>query len=129
MGRRGWWLVAMNVLVPGSAQILAGRNRKLGRFGLGATLLSWLLIIVIAGLGLFARNALVWLMTGPFSWFLLTLIQVLLVAYVVLWVVLTLDTLRMVRLVKVPPVSKFAIPVVAIVLLGLLGGGAGYAAT
>lgn len=129
MGRRGWWLVVMNVLVPGSAQILAGRNRKLGRFGLGATLLSWLLIIVIAGLGLFARNALVWLMTGPLSWFLLTLIQVLLVAYVVLWIVLTLDTLRIVRLVKVPPASKFAIPVVAIVLLGLVGSGAGYAAT
>ena len=35
MTKRGWWLVLLNLLVPGSAQVLAG-NRRLGRIGLGA---------------------------------------------------------------------------------------------
>lgn len=129
MGRRGWWLVVMNVLVPGSAQLLAGRNRKLGRFGLGATLIAWLLVIAAAIMAIFAQQALVWFVTGPLSWVVLTLAQVLLIGYALLWVVLTLDTLRLVRLVKVPPISRVAIPVVALLVVGLLGGGAGYAAS
>ncbi|MFJ4253052.1 LCP family protein [Microbacterium sp. NPDC090003] len=130
MAKRGWWLVALNVLIPGSAQIVAG-NRRLGRIGLRATLLAWFLVIVTAGLALFARPVLLWLTVGAgwFSALVLTLVQILLVVYVVLWVVLTFDVLRMVRLVKVPTASRFAIPVVALILLGLVGGGAAYAAT
>lgn len=130
MAKRGWWLVALNLLVPGSAQVLAG-NRRLGRFGLGATLLAWLLAVVALGLALFARPALLWLTIGGglFSAAILTVIQVLLVGYIVLWVVLTFDALRLVRLVKVPGPSRLAIPVVALVLLGLVSGGVGYAAT
>jgi LCP family protein required for cell wall assembly len=126
MGRRGWWLVAMNVLVPGSAQILAGRNRKLGRFGLGATLVSWLL--VIAGLisALFLRSALIPVLS---NWFFLTALQALFVGYAILWIVLTLDTLRLVRLVKVPDVSRIAIPIVALLIVALLSAGAGYGAS
>lgn len=129
MGRRGWWLVVMNVLVPGSAQVLSGRNRRLGRFGLGATLVCWLLIIAVAILALVARPAMIWLATGPFSWPVLTLAQVLLIGYAILWVVLTLDTLRLVRLVKVPPISRIAIPVIAVLVVGLLSGGAVYGST
>lgn len=130
MAKRGWWLVALNLLVPGSAQVLAG-NRRLGRFGLGATLLAWLLVVVALGLALFARPALLWLTIGGglFSAAILTVVQVLLVGYIVLWVVLTFDALRLVRLVKVPGPSRLAIPVVALVLLGLVSGGVGYAAT
>ena len=91
MGRRAWWLVVLNVLIPGSAQVLAG-NRRLGRFGLGATLLGWFLVIVVVGFALFARQTLVWLASGPMSWFVLTLAQVLCLAYALLWVVLTVDT-------------------------------------
>ena len=130
MAKRGWWLVVLNVLVPGSAQTLAG-NRRLGRFGLGATLAAWFLVIVAAGLALFARPVLLWLTIGGgfFSAAVLTLVQVLLVGYAVLWVVLTFDTLRLVRLVKLPTAQRLAIPVVALVLLGLVGGTAAYAAT
>ena len=45
MTRRAWWLVVLNFLIPGSAQVLAG-DRKLGRFGLGATLTLWFLAVV-----------------------------------------------------------------------------------
>ncbi|MEW1961351.1 LCP family protein [Microbacterium sp. NPDC077644] len=126
MGRRGWWLVAMNVLVPGSAQILAGRNRKLGRFGLGATLIGWVLVISAVVGGLFLRSALIPVLS---NWFFLTAVQVILVGYAVLWIVLTLDTLRLVRLVKVPQTSRIAIPVVALLVVGLLSAGAGYGAS
>ncbi|PRB15153.1 LCP family protein [Microbacterium sp. MYb62] len=130
MAKRGWWLIGMNVLLPGSAQALAG-SRRLGRFGLGATLLAWFLVIVTLGLALFARPVLLWFTVtgGFFSAAVLTLVQVLLIGYIVLWIVLTFDTLRLVRLVKVPGASRLAIPVVALVLLGLVGSGTGYAAT
>ncbi|WP_272653648.1 LCP family protein [Microbacterium sp. EF45047] len=128
MGRRGWWLVVMNALVPGSAQVLAG-NRRLGRFGLGATLTGWLLLLVAAGLALFAPRALVWITTGPLSWILLTAVQILLIGYAVLWLVLTVDAIRLVRLVKVPTASRWAIPIVALLVFALAGSGAVYAST
>lgn len=130
MGKRGWWLVVLNLLIPGSAQVLAG-NRRLGRIGLGATLAAWALVVISAGLVLFARPVFLWLTVGAgwFSALVLTLVQILLVGYAVLWAVLTFDVLRLVRLVRVPTVSRFAIPVVALILLGLVGGVAAYAAT
>ena len=45
MAHRAWWLVGLNLLIPGSAQVLAG-NRRLGRFGLAATLVLWALVVV-----------------------------------------------------------------------------------
>lgn len=129
MTKRGWWLVVLNVLLPGSAQVLAG-NRRLGRFGLGATLVLWLIVLGTIGLALFGRQFLLWLTigSGPLSWVVLTLAQIVLVGYAVLWVVLTFDTLRLVRLVKVAPVARVAIPLVAVLVVGALGGGAAYAA-
>ncbi|MGM7697419.1 LCP family protein [Microbacterium sp. A84] len=126
MGRRGWWLVAMNVLVPGSAQVLAGGNRKLGRIGLVATLSSWFLVVLVVVSAVFWRPTLITVAT---NWFVLTALQVLLIAFALLWVVLTIDTVRLVRIVRVPPISRLAIPLVALILLGLLSGGAGYAAS
>jgi len=130
MSTRAWWLVVLNVLIPGSAQVLAG-NRRLGRFGLGATLLAWFLVLLTAGLALFARPFLLWLTVGAgwFSAVVLTIVQVLLVGYVILWIVLTFDTLRLVRLVKVPGLSRVAVPLVALLLLGLVGSGTAYAAS
>lgn len=130
MAKRGWWLVLLNVLVPGSAQVLAGR-RRLGRFGLGATLTLWLVALIVVGLAMFARPVLLWLAVGGglFSAVLLTVVQVALVGYAVLWLVLTLDTLRLVRLVKVQGPSRFAIPLVALLLFGLICSGTAYAAS
>ncbi|MGF6821604.1 LCP family protein required for cell wall assembly [Microbacterium sp. ZKA21] len=130
MARRGWWLVVLNVLVPGSAQVLAG-NRRLGRFALGATLTGWLLVIVAVGLALFARPTFLWLTVGAgwMSSILLTVVQAVLVAYLVLWIVLAIDTLRLVRLVRVSTVSRFGIPIAMVVILGLVGSGTAYAAS
>ncbi len=125
MGARAWWLVAMNVLVPGSAQVLAG-NRRLGRLGLGATLLGWVLVVAALVTALVWRGVFITLMS---NWFVLTFLQVLLIGYLILWIVLTFDTLRLVRLVKLPPLRRLLVPVVALLVLGLVGSGAAYAAS
>lgn len=124
MTRRAWWLVILNFLVPGSAQVLAG-NRKLGRFGLGATMVMWALIALAVVLGLLWQQALFTLGT---NWFALLLIQVILIAYAVLWVVLTINTLRLVRLVKTRPRARVGIALLTAALLVVSSGGAAYAA-
>lgn len=123
MTRRGWWLVALNFLLPGSAQAVAG-SRRLGRIGLGATLGLWAAVIITVVVGLLWRQALVTVAT---NWFVLLLVQVALLAYALLWVVLTVDTLRLVRLVRVSTGARFGMAILSVVLLILSGGGAVYA--
>jgi len=119
MTRRAWWLVALNFLIPGSAQIVAG-NRRLGRVGIVATLALW----VVAVLGLL--TALLWpsLFYSLANGAALLLVQVVLLAYAALWLVLTIDTLRLVRFVKVAGWSRAGAAVVAIVGLLISSGGA-----
>lgn len=124
MTRRAWWLVGLNFLIPGSAQSLTG-NRRLGRLGLAATVTLWTLIVlaVIA--------ALVWPGLIPVllaNGFFLLVVQLLLLAYAILWVVLTIDTLRLVRLVKARSGARPLIAVTAILGLVVGAGGATYAA-
>lgn len=124
MTRRAWWLVALNFLVPGSAQVLAG-NRRLGRLGLGASLALWALLVVALVTALLWRSLLVTVVTNGIV---LLAAQALLLAYALLWLVLTVDTLRLVRLVKTRPRARLGIAVVAVAGMVLSGGGAVYAA-
>ncbi len=124
MTRRAWWLLALNLLIPGSAQVLAG-NRRLGRFGLGSTLVFWALVVVAVVLALAARGILLGLLTNPLA---LGAVVAVAVFYAVLWAVLTLDTLRLVRLVKVAPRARGVVAVVAVLSLVLSVGGAGFVA-
>jgi LCP family protein required for cell wall assembly len=124
MGRRAWWLVAVNFLIPGSAQVLAG-NRRLGRIGLGATLVMWVLAVVAVLLWVLWRGAFLAVVT---NWFTLLVLQGLMLAFAVLWLVLTLDTLRLVRLVRLRPATRLATALVTIVLMVVASGGAVYAA-
>lgn len=136
MTRRGWWLVILNFLVPGSAQALAG-NRRLGKFGLGTTILMWLLVAVSLLFALMWPTAGLSIVTGAWlpDWLallrpgVLLLIQGLLLAYGVLWIVLTVDTLRLVRLVKTGGAARFGIALLALVLAFVSVGSAAYAAT
>ncbi|NLP83929.1 LCP family protein [Microbacterium sp. CFH 90308] len=135
MTKRGWWLVLLNFLMPGSAQALAG-NRRLGRFGLGSTLLLWTLAIIAVLFALLAPTAGLSIATGAWIPDFLALLrplplliaQGLLIAYAVLWIVLTVDTLRLVRLVKTGPAARFGIAGLAVALLVVASGGAAYAA-
>jgi polyisoprenyl-teichoic acid--peptidoglycan teichoic acid transferase len=123
MTRRAWWLVGLNFLLPGAAQVLAG-SRRLGRIGLAATITMWVLVALGVLTALMWRPLLVTLATNGFF---LSAVQVLLLAYAVLWLVLTIDTLRLARLVKARPRARAGIAVVAVGLLVVSGGGAVYA--
>jgi polyisoprenyl-teichoic acid--peptidoglycan teichoic acid transferase len=135
MTRRAWWLLVLNFLIPGSAQASAGGSR-LARLGLGATLLMWVVGVAAVLFALLAPVAGFSLLTG--AWlpdFLallrplpLLLLQGLLFAYGVLWIVLTIDTLRIVRLVKVAPLMRIAVVVLGVVSMVVSGGTAVYAA-
>ena len=123
MTRRGWWLVLLNFLIPGSAQAAAG-NRRLARLGLGTTLAMWVLV-VLAGV-----TALLWqqvFLTVVTNWFALLVIQGVLLAYAVLWAVLAIDTLRLVRLVRTGGGARFGILALAVALMITSSGSAVYA--
>ncbi|ALJ19372.1 LCP family protein [Microbacterium sp. No. 7] len=129
MTRRAWWLVILNVLVPGSAQVLAG-SRRLGRFGLGATLLLWTLLIVHAVWALTSWTSLLGFYAG--AWVPdavgllravpLLVLQALLFGYALLWAVLTIDTLRLTRLVHVRAAARLPVALLAVVLLVVTSG-------
>ncbi len=124
MTKRAWWLVGLNLLVPGSAQVLAG-NRRAGRFGLGATLVWWALVVVVAVLAIVARGVLLSLATNTWALMLLVLV---LAFYAVLWLVLTLDALRLVQLVRVAPAARAAVAGLSVAALAVVSGTAAYGA-
>lgn len=134
MTKRGWWLVVLNFLMPGSAQVLAG-NRRLGRLGIATTLLLWVLLIVALLFALLAPTAGLSIITGAWlpDWLALLrplpllIAQGLFIAYGLLWIVLSIDTLRLVRLVKTGTWSRFGIPLLAILLTVVSTGSAVYA--
>lgn len=122
MTKRAWILVLLGVVIPGSAQVLAG-NRRLGRFGLATTLALWFLAIITAFVWFLARPFALGVATNGIA---LLIAQVLLAAYAVLWVVLALDTLRLTRLVKAAPRARGFIAGVAVILLVTTAGTAAY---
>ncbi|TAM71898.1 MAG: LytR family transcriptional regulator [Microbacteriaceae bacterium] len=124
MTRRGWWLVVLNVLLPGSVQVVAG-NRRLGRFGLAASLALWLLAIVVSIVYLLWPSVVYAMFTQTLT---LWVVQLAAIGYMVLWVILTLDTLRLVRLVKAAPAARAMIAAFSVLLLVVVAGTAAYGA-
>ncbi|MCW2289833.1 LytR family transcriptional attenuator [Leucobacter luti] len=125
MTKRARWLVVLGFLLPGSAQLLAG-NRKLGRFGIGATMVLVVgLIAAIAGL-LFARVATLSFFTNSIV---LLVLQILLIAYAVLWLVLGFNTLRLTRLPRTQRGWRVPIAMLAILLTVVPASGAAWAAS
>jgi LCP family protein required for cell wall assembly len=120
MTKRAWWLVGLNILAPGSAQVLAG-NRRLGRFALSFTFILWALIVVGVIAALVFRTDLLGVVLQPIPLWIAT---VLLVFYGVLWVICTLDTLRIARLVRVAGAARGGVALLAVVVLVLVGGAA-----
>ena len=91
--RRAWWLLGATLLVPGSAQLVAG-NRRLGRAAVRVTALVWGLLLAALVLWFVWRTAVVWVLTGAVTSLVL---MVVLVALAVGWVLLWFDTLRLIR--------------------------------
>ena len=125
MTKRAWWLVAVGILIPGSAQLLAG-SRRLGRFAVASTFVLWASVLVALLVGtVFPRLV---FRLGGLAVPLLTVAQVLLAAYAVLWVALTLDTLRIVRLINLLPKSRAWVAGLAVVATVVGSGGLVYGA-
>ena len=124
MTRRAWWLVVLNLVLPGSVQVLAG-NRRLGRLGLVSTFLLVIVAVVAAVLAVVARAVLLGIATNVIA---LTIAQVVLVYFVALWIVLTFDTLRIARLVRAAPAARPFIAVLTVAALVAVAGVAGYGA-
>jgi len=124
MATRAWWLVGFNILIPGSAQLLAG-NRKLGRFGVRLTFSLWALAIIAIALYFLAPRAIYGVASNTIA---LTVVQIVLVVYAVLWLALTLDTLRLTNLVRATPSVRPFVAGLAVVVMVICVGGAGYAA-
>jgi LCP family protein required for cell wall assembly len=124
MTKRAWWLVVLNFVLPGSAQVLAG-NRRLGRFGLRATLALVALAVVLGVVYLVRPEIVLTVFTNSIGLWVLALALVFLA---LLWVVLTIDTLRLSRLVRARPKARPLIAGFATVLMVVVCGTAAYGA-
>ena len=116
MHRRAWWLLLLTVLVPGSAQLVAG-NRRLARIGISATLGFWAFFLILLLIGLINKGWVIWLVTLPV---LIWILSGALILYSVLFAVLTVDTLRLMRLGRLYNRERW-ITFGAVLLAGVLG--------
>ncbi|MDR7161187.1 LCP family protein [Arthrobacter sp. BE255] len=122
--KRAFVLLLMTLLVPGSAQIVAG-DRKLGRIALRITLCVWALLVATLLLLVLNRSLLINILTNPFA---SLLIVVVLVALALGWAFLFINTLRLIRPVLLAPGARPAVGIALVLALVLSSGSLGYAA-
>lgn len=118
MSKRAWWLVVLNLLIPGSPQVLAG-SRRFGRFTLGTTLVFWLLVVAGALAVLIGGQAIVPILTIPAV---LWGVAVVLGLYGVLWVICAVDSFRLARVARATTATRIGVSLLAIVALVIASG-------
>ncbi|WP_104055189.1 MULTISPECIES: LCP family protein [unclassified Arthrobacter] len=122
--KRAFILLLLTLVLPGSAQVVAG-NRRLGRRALQVTFTVWALVIAALVLAMTNRIMLVNLVTNGWTSFALMVVLGLLA---VGWALLFLNTLRIIR----PPLLERRMRPVIAGLLALLvvgtSGGLAYSA-
>jgi LCP family protein required for cell wall assembly len=116
MRKRAWWLIILTLVVPGSAQLVAG-NRKLARIGVTATLGFWAMFLLGSLIGLINKTWLVWIITIPV---LVGVLSLLLMLYAVLFALLAFDTLRLIRMNRLYSRDRW-IALAGLVVAGVLG--------
>ena len=122
--KRAFVLVLLTLLVPGSAQLVAG-DRKLGRTALRITLCVWAVLLLAVVLFLVDRSMVISIVTNPVT----SLVLVVLLAALALgWALLFLNTLRLIRPVLLAPKARPAVGVALVLALVLGSGSMGYAA-
>ena len=123
MGRRAWWLIILSLLIPGSAQLLAG-NRRLGRILFG----TWLALFLIGVVTLVAYLLAPGVTLGFWvSYWGLLAVQAIVIVLAVLSVVAAIDTFRLVRFVHVPGRTRLWVAILTVLALCGPAGGAAYA--
>lgn len=124
LAKRAFVLILMTLLVPGSAQTVAG-NRRLGRSALRITFTVWALVIAAVLLLLLNRSTLISLLTQPLASLLLVLG---LAALALAWAALSINTLRLIRPVLLAPRVRPAVVAALVLAMVLSSGSLGYAA-
>ena len=122
--KRAFLLILLTLLVPGSAQTVAG-DRRLGRIALRVTLTVWVLAIVAVVVLVASRSTLISLFTSPVASLLLIIV---LLALAVGWAALFINTLRLIRPVLLAPKVRPAVVVALVLAMILSSGSLGYAA-
>lgn len=122
--KRAFVLLLLTLLVPGSAQIVAG-DRKLGRIALRVTLAAWALAIAGLVLLLVNRTLLIGILTNTVA---SLLIIALLIALAIGWAALFVNTLRLIRPVLLAPGMRPIVGVALVLAMVLSSGTLGYAA-
>ncbi|WP_026553813.1 LCP family protein [Arthrobacter sp. 35W] len=122
--KRAFVLLLLTLVLPGSAQIVAG-NKKLGRLALRLTLVVWLLVAAAVVLALVNREALLNLFTNPLT---SLLVIVVLAAIAIGWGLVFLNTLMIIRPVLLAPGMRAVVGASLAALLVLTSGSLGYAA-
>ena len=122
MGRRAWWLIIMSLLMPGSAQLLAG-NRRLGRILFG----TWLVLFLVGLATLVSYFIAPGVTLGLWvSYWGLLALQAILVVLALISCVAAFDTFRLVRFVHVPGRTRLWVAVVTIVAMFAPASAAAY---
>lgn len=123
MTRRAWWLIALTIIIPGSAQLLAG-NRRLGRFLFG----SWLSLLAVVAIGVLLNTFVPAVaLTIATSWWGLIGLQIGLAFAAIVWFVAAVDAFRLVRFVYVGQRAKAWVAFAVIAAIILPAGAASYA--
>ncbi|CAL8896928.1 LCP family protein [Kocuria varians] len=122
--KRAWWLLGATLLIPGSAQLVAGK-RVVGRVAVRITAVVWALILLAVVLWFVWRTALVWLLTNSVT---SALLMYGLVALAIGWVLLWFDTLRIIRPGLLGDGMRRGVVITTVLAMVLTGGGLGYAA-
>ena len=120
MNRRAWWLAALAIALQGSAQLLAG-SRRLGRFAIGLWLAFWA-VAIIAGIGMLLVPQIV--LGVALTTIGLTVLQIGLIAWLVLWGLLIADTFRLAQVPRARTSARVGVPILLVVAL-VAGVGAG----
>lgn len=122
--RRAFTLLVLTLLVPGTAQLIAG-SRRLARRALAVTATVWALALLLLVVGLINRGAILTLVTHPVLS--LVLIVVLLVL-AVCWAGLFLNTLRLIRVPLLAQRMRPAVILALVVAMVLSSGSLAYGA-
>ena len=102
MRLRARWLFWLNLILPGTAQLVAGR-RKVARVAMVANASLWLIVLILAILALVDMNLLLVAATSPIF---VNVMAWLLAGYAVLSAYLCLNTIALMRINYLPPKSR-----------------------
>ncbi|WP_138415023.1 LCP family protein [Sinomonas gamaensis] len=122
--KRAFVLLALTLVLPGSAQLIAG-SRTLARRALTVTAAAWVAVLLAVVVGLINRGLLLTLVTDPVaSLILIVVLLVLAVGWALIWI----NTLRIIRVPLLARRLRPAVIVALVLCLVATSGSLAYAA-